>query len=705
MATSRLPALREEIALLPGPRLPDGQPSWTLHDPARNQFFQIDWPSFEMLSRWHLGSAEAILADLDASTTLQLTPGDIDAMQQFLQTHELLLPPAGAARHLTEQLGKRRGSRWQWLLHNYLFFRIPLVKPDRWLSRMAPHVGFLFSRGFLTLTLLAAVLGLVSVSSRWESFRSTLVDMVSWQGLAAYGVTLALVKALHELGHGFAAKRYGCRVPTMGLAFLVLWPVAYTDTNDVWKLTERRQRLGVAAAGIGTELAIAAWATFAWAWLPEGWPKSVAFLLSTTTWISSVFINASPFMRFDGYFLLADFLNLPNLHQRAFALARWDLRERLFALGEPVPEMFTPRRARFLVVFAWATWIYRLTVFLGIAALVYHFFIKAVGILLFLVEIGWFVLLPFWNEFKAWRTRWAQLRGSPRARMSAMLAGVFLLLFVLPWPTRVGGSGLLQPLDQWPIYAPGPAQVAALPFTNGAAVVAGSVVLELRSDQAIARKAMGDARRQRLAWQSAAAGFSHELRADWQVLGEQLLTAQAEQASLAADTARLAPVAPYDGTLRDVPADLRVGDWVSSHELLGRLVRNGPRNVVTYVTEEDIHRLSVGDRAVFVGDGRDGPVVRLRVARIDRDAASPLPEPSLAHLFGGHVAVREKNGLFFPEQAVYRVELAVVAEGVSDEVADQRAWRGQVAIAGTWEAPGVRFLRAALSTFWREFGF
>ena len=701
MANARLPELREELALLPGPRLLDGQPSWTLHDPARNQFFQIDWPSFELLSRWRMGCPEAIIADINATTTLPLSLEDVKAMLVFLQTHELLRPHSSAAGPLAEQLEKRRGSRWQWLLHNYLFFRMPLVKPDRWLSRLAPQVEFLFGRRFFYLTLLVGILGLISVSSRWDAFRSTLVDMVSWPGMAAYGVTLALVKILHELGHGLAAKRCGCRIPTMGVAFLVLWPVAYTDTNDAWKLTDRRQRLGIAAAGIATELAIAAWATFAWVWLPEGWPKSAAFLLSTTTWISSVLINASPFMRFDGYFLLADYLQLPNLHSRAFALARWDLRERLFAFGEPAPEVFPPRRARFLVLFAWATWIYRLTVFLGIAALVYHFFIKAVGILLFMVEIGWFVLLPFWNEFKAWRTRWPQVRGNSRARVPAWIALALVMVFILPWPMRVGGSGLLQPRDQWPIYAPGHAQVTALPFADGAAVREGGVVVELRSEQAIARKAQGDAKRQRLAWQSAAAGFSSDLRKDWQVLGGQLLTADAEHAALVADSARLAPVAPYDGILRDVPADLRVGDWVSDRELLGRLVRNGPRHVVTYVTEEDVHRISEGDRGVFVGDGRDGPVARLSVTRVDRDVSSPLPDPALAHLFGGHIAVREKNGLFFPEQAIYRVELAVMSE----DVPEQHAWRGHVAIAGAWEAPGARFLRAALSTFWREFGF
>ena len=249
------------------------------------------------------------------------------------------------------------------------------------MTRWTPRLAFLYGPAFRWLTQAALLAGMWGVSRSWDAFTATLVDMLSWEGLAAYGLTLAAVKTLHEFGHGVTAKRYGCRVPTMGVAFLVLWPVAYTDTNEVWKLTRRDQRLKVAAAGIATELTIAVWAMLAWVWLPDGPLRAMAFLLATTTWVSTVLINASPFMRFDGYFLLSDFLQMPNLHARAFALARWDLRERLFALGEPAPEHF-PAARRGLILFAWATWIYRLVLFLGIAALVYHFFIKALGIFL-----------------------------------------------------------------------------------------------------------------------------------------------------------------------------------------------------------------------------------------------------------------------------------------------------------------------------------
>lgn len=701
MSANRLPALREELALLPGPRLADGQPTWTLHDPVRNLFFQIDWPSFEILRRWLWAEPSAIVGDIEAETTLQVGQQDVEAMLQFLQQNQLLQVQPGTAPQFAEALQRRRGGLGRWLLHNYLFFRIPLVRPDRWLGRWAERLDFLFGRAFLQLSVLAGVFGLVNVYRSWDQFSATLVDMLSWDGMLAYGATLAVVKTLHELGHGFTAKRFGCRVPAMGVAFLVLWPVAYTDTNEVWKLTRRDQRLKVAGAGIATELIIAAWATLAWAWLPEGIPKSVAFMLSTTTWVSTVLINASPFMRFDGYFLLADALQMPNLHTRAFALARWDLRERLFALGEAPPEYLPRPRALGLILFAWITWLYRLSVFLGIAVLVYHFFIKAVGIFLFMVEIVWFVTLPILSELRAWRERAAAIRSSRRARRSLAILIVLLTLFVLPWPGRVSTSGLLQPREQLPVYAPEHARVSALNFANGARVPAGAALMVLESPQLVARQEESGARRERLSWQSAAAGFDPETRKDWQVLDQQLGTARAEGNTIDADAARYVPVAPYDGVLRDVDPDLRVGDWVAHRELLGRLVRTGPRQVVTYVDDEDVQRIAVGNRAVLGLDGGDGGLLTLKVARIDQDASRTLQEPELASQFGGHLLVREKSGVLYPERAVYRVLLDVT----DGEGSDQHAWRGHVSIAARWEAPGLRFLRTALSVFWREMGF
>lgn len=697
-----LPLLREELALLPGPALADGQPSHTLHDPVRNQFFQIDWSTFEILRRWHLDDPTAIAAAISQETTLHVDSDDLETVLYFLHDNQLLQPAPGSAAEFAYRLKKRKGSMGKWLLHNYLFFRIPLLKPDRWLTRWASHLDFFYANSFRILTLFALVFGVIEVYRDWERFTTTLVDMLSWSGMVSYGIALIAVKSLHELGHAFTAKRYGCRVPTMGIAFLVLFPMAYTDTNDVWKLTSRRQRLWVAAAGIVTELVVAVWATLAWALLPEGGLKSVTFMLATTTWISSLAINASPFMRFDGYFILSDWLEMPNLHARAFALARWDLRERLFALGEPLPEVFPRRRHIGLVLFAYATWAYRLTIFLGIAALVYAFFIKAVGIFLFAVEIIWFVLLPPFRELQAWRARWPVLRKSQRARFSGRIALVALILLFLPWPTRIAATGLLRPVEQFVVYAPRHAQVTALPVAEGALVKAGSPMIQLTSPDLETRRQLASARFDRLRWQASAGVFDSEQRKQWQVLQEQLATAEAELANIQADSTRYVPLAPFDGRLVNIDPDLKPGVWLGEQEPLARLIAEQNLQVITFLDEDEIALVTAGDHARFFADGLEGPFLDLEVVRIDSDASRTLPEAELSSLYGGSIMVREKKGLLYPEQAIYRVTLKT---STAPQDLAGHSWRGRVVISGAWSAPIWRFVRTAVTLLRRESGF
>lgn len=698
-----LPSLREEIALHPGPRLADGQPSWTLHDPVRNQFFRIDWQTFAILSHWHLDDAGTICAVVAGETTLRPEPDDVQAVADFLAANQLLqLHHPDSAYFLADRLRQMQGTWARRLLHNYLFFRIPLVNPDRWLNRWQDSVAPLYTRAFLRLTLLALALGLMLVWRNWDQFTTTLVDTISWRGLMGYGVALIVVKILHELGHAFTAKRYGCRVPAMGVAFLVLWPVAYTDTNEVWKLSDRHQRLAVASSGVATELVIAVWATLAWALLPEGTPKSIAFVLATLTWVTTVAINASPFLRFDGYFILSDWLDMPNLHARAFALARWDLRERLFDLCRPPPEQFSAQRMRWLIAFAWVTWFYRLVIFIGIAVLVYHFFIKIAGILLFVVEVAWFIARPIWSELKAWGELWPLLRTRSRARRSAVLALAVLLLFVLPWPTRLSASGYLKPPESFQVYAPAGAQVAELPWPQGAQVPQGAVLLKLASPELELRWRRGQARVERLRQQAAAAGVDTLQQQNLQVLQQELTAAEAELASVQAEIERFVPVAPFAGRLQDVDPDLKPGVWVKRQERLATLVRPGTWVVETYLDEDAVRRVQAGDGARFFADGLEGPVLPLTVTAVDQDATRTLGTGMLAVAHGGSVLTRDKDGALVPERAVYRVTLRADAEPGAFE---GHGWRGQVVIRGRWEAPGLSFLRSALTLLWREAGF
>ena len=159
----------------------------------------------------------------------------------------------------------------------------------------------------------------------------------------------------------------------MGVALLVLFPVLYTDNTDAWRLTDQRKKLQIVLAGLMVEFHIALLALFSWTVVEDGPLRSAAFFLATGSLVGSLLVNLSPFMRFDGYYALADFLGMQNLQPRAFELARWQVRQWLFGLPENPPEPFPATKHYFLVFYSFATWIYRFFLFLGIALLVYFF--------------------------------------------------------------------------------------------------------------------------------------------------------------------------------------------------------------------------------------------------------------------------------------------------------------------------------------------
>ena len=699
-----LPPLRQELSLYAGPATGSGTPTWSLHDPVRNAYFRIDWLTFEILSRWHLQEPGAIAAAVAADTPLQdLEAEDIKTVLRFLTERELLQRQDPAfSRSLAKQLQQRQAGFWTWLLHHYLFFRVPLWNPDGWLTRNQQRVRGFYAPGFFWLTLLALLAGLIQVSRQWDRFAASFVDLFSWQGLAAYGITLALVKFAHELGHGFTAKRMGCRVPNMGVAFLVMFPMAYTDVNDAWKLPKRRQRLAVGAAGIVTELLIAAWATLAWSLLPDGLLRTGMFLLASTTWISTLLINASPFMRFDGYFLLMDWLDMPNLHARAFALGRWRLREWLFGPGAPPPENLAPRRHLGVLLFAYGTWVYRLLVFSGIALLVYTAFPKPLGPLLAFIEIAWFVALPVLHEMKNWRPLLRKLPQNHCGQRTLALLAIVLLLALVPWDTRVSGQGVLKPAQSFPLVALGGARVSALPVANGATVAAETLLLSLEQlDLRHQEKALA-ARSASLNWQVAATGVDSKLREQQPVIEAQRSKVGSELKGLAQQQQQYILKAPFKGTVYLTNPDLAVGDWVGKSEKLGELVAQGGLRVETYLAEADIHRLRVGNDGMFYPEAGSPAALKLTVENIDTDATHELADGMLASTRGGALPVREHARALVPEHALYRVVLRVQGEAVAQHLP---VLRGQVVIHSEAQSWLAGYLRAVLAVVWREAGF
>jgi putative peptide zinc metalloprotease protein len=190
---------------------------------------------------------------------LQVEVEDVEELAIFLQSYSLLRPTTPQATDLLVQKAARlRESVGQWILHNYLFTRIPLVHPDRLLGALYPYVRWVYGRGFALGIIAIWLLGLYLIVRQWDVFRSTFVDLFTVEGAVSFGITLSCLKVVHELGHGFTAKRFGCHVPTMGVALLVLVPVLYSDVNDAWKLTSRRERLAIGIGGVTAELCCAA---------------------------------------------------------------------------------------------------------------------------------------------------------------------------------------------------------------------------------------------------------------------------------------------------------------------------------------------------------------------------------------------------------------------------------------------------------------
>ena len=658
-----LPPLRQDLALHPGPDAPDGSPTWTLHDPASNRFFALSWPAFEILARWGLGSVEALLTSIHAETTLKIGAPDVQGLLQMLAgNHLLVAASAQDSLRLGEEAKAQHLPAGQWLLKNYLFFRLPLLRPMHWLQRMSPWVRWAYLPAFWVVVVLLWLLGGVLAARRWDEFTHTFTSYASWDGLLAVGLALSVAKVLHELGHAFTATRYGCRVPTMGVAFLVMWPVLYTDTNEAWKLRSRRQRLAIGAAGILSELALASVALLLWHLLPDtpawGPVRSGAFLLATTTWLLTVAINASPFMRFDGYFLLSDALNMPNLHERSFALARWWLRERLFGWGVPPPEIMPQARRAGLIVFALMTWLYRLLLFFGIALLVYHAFFKALGLALMAVELGWFIARPVWREMRVWWQGREATRWNRASRRSALLAGMGLLALVWPWQGVVQAPAILGALQAQAVYSPYASQLMSPLPATGQSFKAGQPMLQLRSPELAVRLQQAQAIEQQLQWQLSQQAFDPQLMAAGAALRKRWESAAAEVAGLQAELHRLDLLAPFDARVAESNEDAQAGSWLPAGERLLMLVSPQGSKVDAYVDESALASLSPGLSARFVPSALEQPSVQCRVERVDPVQLSQLDAPVLASVHGGEIAVQKApDGRLLPLQPVFRVRL------------------------------------------------
>jgi putative peptide zinc metalloprotease protein len=698
-----VPYLRQDLEIFRGNSREDGLPAWLLYDAIRNKYFSLGLTAFKLIKNWKGGEDIKNFEKKINSSGIDTSEEEIKSFINFLHQNNLIIQPTGQnIAYLMQQKNSKKKSWLLYAIHSYLFFKIPLFKPDDWLSKTLKYVKHLASKKFRNLVYFFGFIGLFLVIQQLETFKSTFLYFFSFQGLMLYFLTLVFVKCLHELGHAYIAKHYGCRVSAIGIAFLVFFPFLYTDTTDAWRLRNHKERLLINFGGILTELHLALIATFIWAVLPDGGFKSAAFFIATTSWISSLTINVSPFMRFDGYYVFSDWLKAENLQLRSFALARWKIRETLFGLNHPPPEEINPSRRWTFIVYAWATWVYRFFLFLGIALLVYHFAFKILGIILFVIEIHWFILLPIIREIENWYKLKPEIKFNKQTKRTLIIILSLLMILFLPWKSSLKIPAVYISEQYSKVYAPYPSKIKKILVNKDDVVEEGQELIELYSPDldreifSIRRKIqLTKTKINRL---SKSAGNMDQFL----TLQQSLIALQAELTGLSKVKNKLIIKAPIKGKIKDF-YNLSKGMWVSNFDQLLGIVHYGTGKVKGFIKEEQIERFLLENPAVFIPNDGIHDKVYLVSKSLDLSAISNLPYISLSSAHDGPVAIRNFTGGEFqyrPETAHYIAEFDLAKKS---EI--QFELPGYVHIQGSRYSPFANLIKSVIAIIVRESGF
>lgn len=693
-----LPPLREDLRLFPGATREDGSPSWVLQDPTRNRFFHLGWGEFELLRRWELGSPVELLRRVNAETALNLGQRNLEALTRFLVRNQLTTGQGEVYRESLRRIADASRSGFaSWLLHHYLFIRVPLVRPQRFLQASWPLVRPLFSRGFALFMLGLSLFALLLISRRWDEFTHTLLHFQSIEGLLLFAIALSFAKIIHELGHAYASVRHGVKVSSMGVALLVLWPVLYTEASDAWKLRDKRQRLAIGAAGMLAELSLAAVAALLWNFLDDGPLRSAVFLLATSTWVLTLLVNLNPLMRFDGYYLLSDWLDIPNLQERSFELARWRLRELLFGFGRPPPERLPEGTRTFLILFAWGTWIYRFFLFLGIALLVYFLFFKLLGIFLLLVELGWFIARPILHETAEWLKSSPEMRWNRNSLISlSLLAGAGVLL-LLPWQGHTLVPAMVQHAQQARLHAPEAGRIIECQLQQGQEVAAGAVLLRIDSPDLAHRIQVLDSEVRILELQQQRKASDEEYLESRALLERQLAETRSRLEGLRQQQQRLTLHAPFAGRIAFVEPTLRTGRWVDPSLTLVRLVAPGRLELEAFVEGRLLPRLDWNQAIRFYPDSLFEAPFEVQRTELEETNTRYLDRPYFASEFGGELPVRrDEEGRLAAETTLFRVRFEPLEDRQLEQVERGRlrlALEPRSLIAGWWEHAAAVLVR------------
>jgi putative peptide zinc metalloprotease protein len=455
---------------------------YVLQDRANERFHRFSLAAFSFIGLMDGQRTIQNIWDLAASRLGDNAPTQPEVVQLLSQLHaaDMLqcdIPPDTAellAR--SDQLRQRKRQR---RLMNFFAWQFPLFDPERLLQQVAPLVRPLFSWWGALLWCLLVVSAVLVGASHWSDLTADLIDrMTVPQNLALLWLLFPAIKALHEFGHAFAVKVFGGEVHEMGLMLLVLSPVPYVDASASSAFADKWQRVVVGAAGMLVELVLASIAMFVWVSVEPGTVRTLAYNTIFIAGFSTVAFNANPLLRFDGYYMLADLLEIPNLRQRAHAHLGHLCERHLFGCDDVSAPPATAGERGWFVAYAITSFVYRVLV---VAAILLYLTdqLFLLGVVFAVLTAGTWFVLPLGKGVKYLCTSPRIRRVRWRAVAVSMVAVAVLVvaLALVPAPFRTRAEGVVWIPDEAFVRAEVDGFVKQVVVTPGSTVQRGDLLM------------------------------------------------------------------------------------------------------------------------------------------------------------------------------------------------------------------------------------
>ncbi|NND99490.1 MAG: HlyD family efflux transporter periplasmic adaptor subunit, partial [Pirellulaceae bacterium] len=388
---------------------------------------------------------------------------------------------------LSERRRKERFDRWVQHISGILFIRFPGVDPEplmRWLYPLVRPLLSPFGMLFAALVCVFAAGTFVTESTRFASEFPRISEWLRLDAILILAGVIGVTKVLHELGHAFTCKHFGGECHQIGPMLLVFTPALYCDTTDSWMLPSRWQRAAVGAAGIATEVLLAAIATFVWAWTAPGLTHSIAMNVMLVCSVSTVMFNANPLLRYDGYYVLSDLCDVPNLGEKSRRLLAASSARLFFGVDEQDPDPVQGASRFWLFVYAIAAFVYRwgltLLILWFVSLILRPYGLESLGRLLCVfAAIGLTVTLlraPVRFLRNPGRRRLIRMK---RIVISMVCLAALVGMACWPLPAGVFSPARIVPRGESPVYITSPGRLSEVMMPLGSYVKQGDAVAQL----------------------------------------------------------------------------------------------------------------------------------------------------------------------------------------------------------------------------------